>query len=317
MSGETKPVVIVAGPTASGKSALAMAIAREFDGVVINADSMQVYSELRVLTARPSEEDEAEVPHRLYGVLSAAESCSAGRWREMALAEIDRAHAAGKLPVICGGTGLYIKALTEGLSPMPEVSEEVRAAWREHLSRIGAASLHDELAARDPAMAARLEPTDGQRIVRALEVLEATGRSLAHWQSIPPEGPPPGLRFLTVLLMPPRDWLYARCDRRLAAMMEEGALQEVRRLTAMGLDAALPAMKALGVKEFGEYLAENMEFSDALAAAQQATRNYAKRQMTWFRNQIVADRIIDGKFSESLLPGIFAFIRHFLLTPTD
>jgi tRNA dimethylallyltransferase len=317
MSGEKKPVVIVAGPTASGKSALAMAVAREFDGIVINADSMQVYSELRVLTARPSEQDEAEVPHRLYGVMSAAESCSAGHWRKLALAEIDRAHAAGKLPVLCGGTGLYIKALTEGLSPMPEVPEDIRSACRARLSEQGAAALHAELSARDPQMAARLEPTDGQRIVRALEVLEATGRSLADWQAVPPGGPPPGLRFLTILMMPPRDWLYARCDRRLAAMTEEGGLDEVRRLTAMGLDPALPAMKALGVKEFGEYLAENMGFEEALAAAQQATRNYAKRQMTWFRNQIIADKVLTAQFSESLLTGIFSFIRHFLLTPKD
>ena len=317
MSGETKPVVIVAGPTASGKSALAMAIAREFDGVVINADSMQVYAELRVLTARPTERDEADVPHRLYGALPAAEACSAGHWRELALAEIDHAHAAGKLPVICGGTGLYIKALTEGLSPMPEVPEDIRTSCRERLAELGVAALHAELSARDPVMAERLEPTDGQRIVRALEVLDATGRSLADWQSIPPGGPPAGLRFLTILLMPPRDWLYERCDRRLAAMMEEGALDEVRRLTAMGLDPALPAMKALGVKELGEYLAENMGFEDALAAAQQATRNYAKRQMTWFRNQIVADMVIAEQFSESLVQRIFSFIRHFLLTPND
>jgi tRNA dimethylallyltransferase len=317
MSGETKPVVIVAGPTASGKSALAMAIAREFDGVVINADSMQIYRELRVLTARPMEEDEAEIPHRLYGAMPAAEACSAGHWRELALAEIRRAHEAGKLPVICGGTGLYIKALTEGLSPMPEVPEEIRTACRARLSEQGAAALHAELAARDPVMADRLEPTDGQRIVRALEVLEATGRSLADWQAVPPGGPPPGLRFLTILMMPPRDWLYARCDRRLAAMLEQGALDEVRRLTAMGLDPALPAMKALGVKELSRYLFENNGLEEALAGAQQATRNYAKRQMTWFRNQIIADMVITEQVSESLLPGIFSFIRHFLLTPID
>jgi tRNA dimethylallyltransferase len=317
MSEETKPVVILAGPTASGKSALAMAIAREFDGVVINADSMQVYAELRVLTARPSEDDEAQIPHRLYGVLPAAEACSAGHWRELALAEIAQTHNDGKLPIICGGTGLYIKALTEGLSPMPEVPEDIRTACRARLSKQGAATLHAELAARDPVMAGRLEPTDGQRIVRALEVLEATGRSLADWQAAPPDGPPTGLRFITILLMPPRDWLYARCDRRMESMMEEGALDEVRRLIAMGLDPALPAMKALGVKEFAGYLAENIVFDDALSAAQQATRNYAKRQMTWFRNQIVADMVIAEQFSESLVQGIFSFIRHFLLTPND
>ena len=318
MNSENRPVLIVAGPTASGKSGLALSLAREFDGVIINADSMQVYRELRVLTARPSQEDEARAPHRLYGVLPASEVCSAGRWREMALAEIGKAHASGKLPIVCGGTGLYLKALTQGLSPMPEAPDEIREAMRARLAAEGAGKLHRELTARDPVMAARLDPADSQRIVRALEVLEATGRSLADWQAIPPEGPPEGLRFRTILLAPPRKWLYANCDRRLEIMLEEGgALDEVRRLIAMELAPDLPAMKALGVKEFARYLAENMEFQDALVAAQQATRNYAKRQMTWFRHQIVADKAILEQFSESLEAEIFSFVRHFLLTPTD
>lgn len=316
MSKADKPVLIVAGPTASGKSALAMAAAREFDGVVINADSMQVYAELRVLTARPSPEEEALVPHRLYGVLSATETCSAGRWREMALAEIAACHAAGRLPVVCGGTGLYLKALTEGLSPMPEVPEDIRAAWRARLAAKGGEALHQLLAARDPVTAGRLEAGDGQRIVRALEVLDHTGRSLAEWQAIPPEGPPQGLRFLIILLMPPRDWLYARCDRRLAAMVQDGALEEVRRLGAMRLDPDLPAAKALGVPELSAYLAGNLDLGEAVSLAQQATRRYAKRQSTWFRHQIIADREVNAQFSESLLPEIFSFIRHFLLTLT-
>jgi tRNA dimethylallyltransferase len=186
---------------------------------------------------------------------------------------------------------------------------------RARLAAEGAEALHLELAARDPAMAGRLEPADGQRIVRALEVLEATGRSLAEWQAVPAAGPPEHLRFQTILLLPPRAGLYARCNSRLAAMLKEGALDEVRRLIAMGLAADLPAIKALGVKELADYLAENREFDDALAAAQQATRNYAKRQTTWFRHQIIADKVISEQFSESLLPGIFSFVRHFLLTP--
>jgi tRNA dimethylallyltransferase len=317
MSSEKRPVIIVAGPTASGKSALALAIAEEFDGVVINADSMQVYRELRVLTARPTELDEQRAPHRLYGVLSASERCSAGRWRAMALSEIADAHSAGKLPIVCGGTGLYLKALTEGLSPMPDVPSAVSDTVRRRLHSEGAAGLYSELESRDPAMAERLEPGDAQRVARALEVLEATGRSLAEWQSAPAEPPPGDLRFLTILLSPPRDWLYVRCDRRLRKMMDEGALGEVRRLIAMDLDPDLPAMKALGIKELAAYLAENKVFEEALAAAQQATRRYAKRQMTWFRHQIVADRTIEEKFSESLLPETFSFIRHFLLTPMD
>ena len=314
-SAKQQPVLIVAGPTASGKSGLALAVAEEFDGVIVNADSMQVYRELRILTARPMPADEARAPHRLYGVLSASEACSAGRWRDMALAEIERAHAAGKLPIVCGGTGLYLKALTGGLSPVPEPPDEIREAMRARLGAKGSQALHRELSARDPEMAKRLEPADGQRIARALEVLEATGRSLAAWQAGPAEEPPAGLRFATILLAPPREALYARCDRRLKAMAEEGALDEVRRLTAMGLAPDLPAMKALGVKEFADYLAGNRAFDEALAAAQQATRNYAKRQMTWFRNQIIADKMITTQFSESMLPEIFSFIRHFLLTP--
>lgn len=308
------PVLIVAGPTASGKSSLSMAVAEEFDGVVINADSMQVYRELRVLTARPSAEDEVRVPHRLYGVLPASEKCSAARWRDMALTEIERARAAGKLPIVCGGTGLYLKVLAEGLSPIPEVPEEIRQSFRSRLAREGVEALCRELQARDPVMAARLPPTDGQRILRALEVLEATGRSLAEWQALPVEGPPPGLRFLTILLAPERAWLYRRCDERLQSMLEQGALDEVRRLIAMNLDPRLPAMKAVGVQEFAGYLAGNRGLEDALAAAQQATRNYAKRQTTWFRRQIIADLTIEKKYSESLMPEIFSFIRHFLLT---
>ncbi len=317
MTGSTQPVLIVAGPTASGKSALALAVAEAFDGTIINADSMQVYRELRILSARPSPADEARAPHRLYGVLSAAERCSAGRWRAMALAEIAAAHAAGRLPVVCGGTGLYLKALAEGLSPMPHVPAEIRARLSARLRAEGAAALHAELAARDPDTAGRTKPTDSQRILRALEVLEATGRSLADWQAGPADAPPPGLRIATILLAPPRAALYAACDRRLAEMVTAGALDEVRQLNATGLDPSLPAMKAVGVREFGEYLAGNCDLQAALAAARQATRRYAKRQMTWFRHQIVADLTLDAQFSESLLSKIFAFIRQKLLTAAD
>jgi tRNA dimethylallyltransferase len=317
MSEKKKPVVIVAGPTASGKSALAIELAEQFDGVVINADSMQVYRDLRILTARPTEEDEARVPHRLYGVLPAAEPCSAGRWLAKALSEIRDAHSAGKLPIVCGGTGLYLKALTEGLSPMPDVPDRVRESLRIRLAAEGAASLYRELERRDPRMAGRLRPSDPQRIIRALEVLEATGQSLADWQAMPAEGPPPDMRFRTILLAPPREWLYRRCDRRLESMLQEGALEEVRRLVATNPDPALPAMKAVGVRQFAACLAGNMELDDALGAAQKATRNYAKRQGTWFRHQIVADFTIHTQLSESLLEETFSFIRHFLLTPDN
>lgn len=314
MSEETQPVLVVAGPTASGKSALALAVAEAFDGVVINGDSMQVYRELRILTARPSPEEEMRVPHRLYGVLSVAERCSAGHWRELALAEIAAAHAAGRLPVVCGGTGLYLKALVEGLPAMPEIPAAIRRRLAARLRSAGAAALHAELLTRDPAIAARIEPTDSHRISRALEVLEATGRSLADWQAGPAAPPARDLRFATILLAPPRAALYAACDRRFEAMIEAGVVDEVRQLIAMGLEPSLPAMKALGIRELSDFLQESCDLARAAAAAQQATRRYAKRQMTWFRHQIVADLVVSAQFSESLLPEIFAFIRPKLLT---
>src|SRR5215469_3349302 len=222
---ERRPAIVVAGPTASGKSALALAIARAFDGVVINADSMQVYRELRILTARPGPAELALAPHRLYGVLPAAERCSAGRWRLMA--EAAATEAADRLPVFTGGTGLYLRALTEGLSDIPPVSDEVAEAGAAKLTALGAAGLHAELAALDPLMAGRLAPGDSQRIYRAWTVRQATGRSLAEWQAAPPTG---GWPCLTLVLAPPREALYAACDARLARMVEQGAMEEVRAL---------------------------------------------------------------------------------------
>lgn len=292
-----------------------MAAAQEFNGVVINADSMQVYRELRILTARPGPEAEARVPHRLYGVLSVRETCSAARWRDMAVAEIARAHQAGQLPIICGGTGLYLRALTQGLSPIPNIPDEVREAIRQRLLRDGAAAVHAILAASDPATAASLPPGDSQRIARALEVLEATGRPLSEWQAIPPDGPPPAVRFKTILLQPPRGPLYDACDARLLAMLTEGALTEVEALQREGIDPALPSMKALGVPAFLQYLSGECPLDEALAAAQQATRRYAKRQTTWFKNQIISNYTLYEKYSEKLTMEIFSFIRQNLLTP--
>ena len=311
---EHQPVIIVAGPTACGKSALALDIAEQFGGTVINADSMQVYSELRVLTARPPPGDEARAPHRLYGILPAASSCSAARWREMALAEIAEAHDAGRLPVVCGGTGLYLKALVEGLSPMPDVPAAIRGRLKARLAELGAGALHADLSERDPEMAGRLKPGDGQRILRALEVLEATGLSLADWQAGEAEAPPAGLRFPAILLAPPRDALYAACDARFLAMLECGALDEVRRFTALALDPGLPAMKALGLRELAAHLAGDYGLDQAVALAQQSTRRYAKRQTTWFKHQIVADMTIDTQYSECLTAKIFAFISKNMLT---
>ena len=283
----SKPsLVIVAGPTASGKSALALAVAEAFEGVVINADSMQVYQDLAVLTGRPGPADEARVPHRLYGFLPGGEACSVGRWRDLALAEIADAHRAGRLPVVAGGTGLYLRALERGLSPIPPIPKAERAAARARLAQLGAAAFHAALAARDPETAARLDPADGQRLARAWEVLEATGRPLSDWQRVPAEGAPP-YRRLRLVLAPPRPALYAACDRRLGEMMEKGALEEVRHLLTLGLDPSLPIMKALGVPELRRHLAGETGREEAIAAARQATRRYAKRQLTWLRTQVL------------------------------
>jgi len=306
------PVVVVAGPTASGKSALALAIAETVGGTVINADSMQVYRELRILTARPGAAEETRVPHRLYGVVGAAEACSAARWCAFAGTEIAAARAAGRVPVVTGGTGLYLEALMHGLSPMPDVSGAVRSAVVARLEAEGTAALHRALAERDPRAAGRIRPTDRQRLVRAWEVLEATGRSIVDWQAEPRR--PPAERFLSVLLMPPRVDLYAACDRRLDAMVAAGALGEVAALDALGLDPGLPAMKALGVPEFRLHLAGSLSLDEAVARAQRATRNYAKRQVTWFRHRMPTATPFSEKLSESLEQKILSFIRRSLLT---
>jgi len=307
------PVIVIAGPTASGKSALALRVAEAFGGTVINADSMQVYAGLPIVTAQPSPEDQARAPHRLYGFRDPAEPCSAADWRALAVGEIAACHAAGRLPVVVGGTGLYLHTLRHGLSPVPPVPEAVRAEARALLAEIGSAALHARLAERDPAGAERLRPSDPQRVVRAWEVLEATGRPLADWQAMP-GSVEPGRRFLELLLLPPRETLYPACDRRFAAMLATGALAEVEALLRRGLDPTLPAMKAVGVPELAGLLAGSLTLEQATAAAQQATRRYAKRQFTWFRHRMPEARRFDAQFSESIEPEIFAIIRRFLLT---
>lgn len=304
-------VVLVAGPTASGKSALGLALARAFGGVVINADSMQLYRELPILTAQPDEAARAAAPHRLYGVLPASETCSAARWREMALAEIDRASAQGMLPVLVGGTGLYFRALLQGLAELPEIVPSVREEARRFVAEAGPGAAHAWLDARDPETAAQLRPTDRQRLARAIEVLRGTGRGLRDWQRAA-SGQAPAVVAGTVLLMPPRAALHARSDARFLAMIEAGALAEAAQLLARHLDPGLPAMKALGLRELGAFLAGECSREEAIARAQAATRQYAKRQTTWFRHQLKADLIV--KDSESFEADIFSFIRHFLLT---
>ncbi|WP_239988773.1 tRNA (adenosine(37)-N6)-dimethylallyltransferase MiaA [Paramagnetospirillum kuznetsovii] len=307
------PAIVVAGPTASGKSGLALAIAREWDGVVINADSMQVYGGLPILTAQPSAADQALAPHRLYGILPASEACSAARWRDLAAAEMTAAWATGKLPVVVGGTGLYIRSLMQGLSPVPEIPGAVRDAARARMEALGAAAFHAALAERDPVMAARLRPSDTQRLTRAMEVLDATGRSLAEWQAEPMEG---GIaaRWFTITLAPERARLYAACDSRFKSMVKAGALDEAAAIAQWTLDPALPAMKALGLRELSAHLAGEIGLDEAIAQAQQVTRNYAKRQSTWFKHQLTASETLSEQLSESLIATIFLKIRQFHLT---
>ncbi len=278
--------LLIAGPTASGKSALALAVARAQDGVVINTDSMQVYRDLSVLTARPTPEEEAQAPHRLYGTVDAAVNFSAGAWVDAARDVLNEVRAAGKLPIFIGGSGLYFKALTRGLSAVPPVPDAVRDDVRTRLERIGPEALHAELATRDPVSAAKLNLRDRTRIARALEVIEATGRALTDWHNdaLPPLLPPDGTT--AVFLAPDRDELYARIDARFVRMLDEGALDEVEALAARGLDPLLPAMKAHGVPALINYLRGEMSREEACAIGQADTRHYAKRQFTWFRHQL-------------------------------
>jgi tRNA dimethylallyltransferase len=308
-----QPVLVIAGPTASGKSGLALRLAEAFDGVVINADSMQVYRELRILTARPSAEAEARAPHRLYGVIPAVDPCSLARWRAMALAEIAEVGRAGKLAILCGGTGMYLKGLMQGISEIPEIATETRAAARALQAEIGGAALRARLAEEDPETAARLHDGDTQRLIRAWEVVRGTGRALSDWTREPDQAPE-DLRFFSTLLMPPRAELYAACDARLVEMIAGGGLEEVWDVMDQGIDASLPAMQALGVPQLASQLHGDSTPEAALALAQQETRRYAKRQMTWFRNQLLPNMTLNEKLSESLLAEIFIKIRQFLLT---
>ena len=278
--------ILITGPTASGKSALALDWARRVDGVVVNADSMQVYDTLRVVTARPSEAEMGGVEHRLYGHVQAITTYSTGAWLRAVEAEIAAIRAAGKVPVLVGGTGLYFKALTGGLSEMPEVPEELRLALRARLAKEGAEALHAMLAARDPDGAAALQPGDGQRILRALEVLMASGKPIAHFQALAGPAIIDPSKARKIVVLPERDILRSRIDRRFASMMEEGAVEEVEALLSLSPPPDVPAMKAIGVPQIAAMLTGEMSRADVIEQASAATRQYAKRQMTWFRNQM-------------------------------
>lgn len=313
-----QPALLIAGPTASGKSALAMAVAERLGGTVINTDSMQVYRELRILTARPTPEEEARVPHRLYGVRPAAEAGSVAWWRAEALEAMRAAHETGRLPILTGGSGMYFAALTSGIADIPDPGAEARAEARALLADFGPAALHERLARVDPATAVRLNPEDSQRIARAWEVWRGTGAGLAAWQSR--RGEPAPWDFTAIRLDPPRDALRDAIARRFDAMLGAGALAEVEALLALTLDPALPAMRAHGVPELSAYLRGALSLQDARRRTELVTGQYTKRQATWFRHHALAHQtrtfLIHARFgditqfSESFRRNLFNFIQN-------
>lgn len=310
--------LIVAGPTCSGKSALALGLAERFGGTIVNADSMQVYADLHVLTARPDAQDEARAPHRLYGVLDAAQPGSVAWWREAALAEMNAAWVQGRLPILCGGTGMYLRALLDGLVEVPEPGDAARDWARTLVETQGSEAAHALLMQDDPDTAQTLKPGDGQRVARALEVLRGTGHGLTYWRGQPglPAAP---CRFVSVRLHPPRDRLRASIAERFSRMMTLGAMQEVKRLVARGLSPALPAMRAHGVPELSAVLAGTLALDEAMARAVIATGQYTRRQATWFNHHalgaeqdcmISLQRYDEGtQFSEREFENIATFIQ--------
>jgi tRNA dimethylallyltransferase len=311
-------VRIIAGPTASGKSQLAIDIAKEKGGVIINADSQQVYRDVPILTAQPNAEEQAVVPHRLYGFLEGKESLNAAAWARRAAQEIETVWHENRLPVVVGGTGLYLRTLIDGISPVPDIDEAVRTQVRARMQEMGSHAFHAELTQSDPTMAEKLRPSDSQRLMRAAEVLESTGKSLSYWHSIPPKPLLPVAQFEVTLVNIPHPELYRRCNERFVKMLEMGAVDEVRNLfggnaspdrvlpslpscrrqaeffcgasstrrgSLRSLPPESPLCKIIGVRELASYLAGDVSLEDAVTLAQQMTRNYAKRQMTWFRNQ--------------------------------
>jgi tRNA dimethylallyltransferase len=285
MPSSKPPLVVIAGPTASGKSALALALAQQIGGVIVNADSAQIYRDLSVLSAAPTEEERQAADHRLYGVQDGALPCSAAEWAALARREIADIRAADRTPILVGGTGLYIRTLLEGIAPVPGIDPEVRA-------RVRSAAVEEnraKLALLDREAAARLNPGDTARINRALEVIVSTGRTLAEWQRDREGGITGEVELKPLIQLPPRKWLYARCDERFAHMIEGGAVTEVETLLARKLNPNLPVMRAIGVPELSRYLLGEQTLDEAVAAGQQATRRYAKRQYTWFAHQPPAE----------------------------
>jgi tRNA dimethylallyltransferase len=285
MPSSKPPLVVIAGPTASGKSALALALAEQIGGVIVNADSAQIYRDLRVLSAAPTADETKRVEHRLYGVRDGALPCSAADWAELARNEIEDIHQHGKTPILVGGTGLYLRTLLEGIAPVPAIEPEVRARARQGSTEDN----YTKLETLDPESAARLKRSDTGRISRALEVILSTGRTLGEWQRQKEGGIAERVDLRPLLLLPPRKWLYARCDDRFGRMIDQGAVTEVEALLSRKLNPNLPVMRAIGVRELSAYLLGQVSLDQAISAGQQATRRYAKRQYTWFAHQPPVD----------------------------
>jgi tRNA dimethylallyltransferase len=281
MPSSKPPLILIAGPTASGKSALALALAQQIGGVIVNGDSAQIYRDLRVLSAAPDEEELSKADHRLYAVRDGALPCSAAEWASLAKEQIGEIHSRGRTPVLVGGTGLYLRTLLDGIAPVPTVEPAIR----DEIRRGELADNYAKLRTFDPKRAERLNPSDSARVNRALEVILSTGRTLGEWQEQREGGIADSVRLRALILLPPRKWLYARCDERFARMIERGAVSEVEALLARQLNPNLPVMRAIGVREISSYLLGEATLDDAVAAGRQATRRYAKRQYTWFAHQ--------------------------------
>lgn len=303
-SPQSRPFIVIAGPTASGKSALAIDIARKCDGVIINADSMQIYRDLHVLTARPHRDEMGGVSHLLYGVVEGRYPCSVGQWLERATEAAEQVWQAGQTPIMVGGTGMYLDAALNGISAIPDIPQSVRAQVTSERQEIGADAFYDKLVQADPVLAAKLYPTDTQRVLRAMEVVRHTQIPLSSWQKKPRTGQLNG-QSATIAYLPPRDALYQNIERRFDAMVEKGAVDEVRLLLEQQLDVNLPVMKALGVGAFAEYLRGACTLSEAIELAKRDTRRYAKRQITWIRNNFISNIEVNELYSKSICEKIF------------
>ena len=302
------PYIMIAGPTASGKSQLAIDLARRFGGAVINADSMQLYADLTVLTARPQPQEMQDIPHHLFGICDAAHRASVAEWLGLAATAIANVRAAGQLPIIVGGTGMYLQAGLRGIAPVPDVPADLHQHCIDLYRELGGAKFRDALAGYDADIAARLVDGDSQRLVRAMGVAMATDRPLSWWQQQPHKGALLG-SVVTIAVMPPRPTLYDRINQRFDHMLMHGAVDEVARLMARQLDPGLPLMKALGVKPIADFLKGDITKDDAAFIAKRDSRRYAKRQMTWIRNNFNAQITVEKKYSESLYEKIFSLIR--------